>query len=221
MPNPVLVRRINSLVAPASVTVPKVVMLEAEPIYVLLSAPSPLPIVKYEKPDEDLTCKRFPLKLVFGALVGFPTFSNAPVKLNADPLVATLLPFRYNTPLAVPPERVKALLIVALVLVRLVIVADAKVAFVRDKLLMVRLVIRATVNEASAQVRLDGFVPSSITALAEVMENIRLSAVLTATSTPPAKLVRLAVPGTEPGVSLFFRRIVGISMLPRSGFRWR
>jgi hypothetical protein len=34
-------------------------------------------------------------------------------------------------------------------------------------------------------------------------------------------LVRLAVPGTEPGVSLFFRRIVGISMLPRSGFRWR
>ena len=107
------------------------------------------------------------------------------------------------------------------VAVRLVTVAEETTTFVSDKLLMVKLPTRATVNEASAQVRLDGFVPSSITALAEVMENIRLSAVLTATSTPPAKLVRLAVPGTEPGVSLFFRRIVGISMLPRSGFLWR
>ena len=109
----------------------------------------------------------------------------------------------------------------ALVPVSVVTVAEVTVTFVNDKLLTVKLPIRATVREASAQVRLDGFVPSSMTALAEVMENIRLSAVLTATSTPPAKLVRLAVPGTEPGVSLFFRRIVGISMLPRSGFLWR
>lgn len=109
----------------------------------------------------------------------------------------------------------------ALVPVSVVTVAEVTVAFVSDKLLMVRLPTRATVNDASAQVRLLGFVPSSITALAEVMENIRLSAVLTATSAPPAKLVRLAVPGTDPGVSLFFNRIVGISRCLRSNCLWR
>lgn len=114
-----------------------------------------------------------------------------------------------------------SVVIVALVEVSVVTVAEVTVAFVSDKLLMVRLPTRATVNDASAQVRLLGFVPSSITALAEVMENIRLSAVLTATSAPPAKLVRLAVPGTDPGVSLFFNRIVGISRCLRSNCLWR
>jgi hypothetical protein len=59
--------------------------------------------------------------------------------------------------------------------------------------------------------KLLGFVPSSTTALLLSMVNRRLSAVLTATSAPPAKFVRFAVVGTELGVSLFFNRIVGIS----------
>ena len=149
MPRPVEVRRINSLVAPASVTVPKVVMLEAEPIYVLLSAPSPLPIVKYEKPDADLTCKRFPLKFVFGALVGFPTFSSDPVKLNADPLVTTLLPFRNRTPLAVPAERVGLLVSVVMlaeVAIRLVIVAEEEVKVVMLAEAMLRLLMTRLVS---------------------------------------------------------------------------
>ena len=106
----------------------------------------------------------------------------------ALPLVATLLPFRYSTPLAVPPVRVSALLIVAEVEVRFVIVADPNVALLSERLLMVKLLIRATVAdrsdtvavvairfvivalparstvaETSAQVRLAGFVPSSTT----------------------------------------------------------
>ena len=82
----------------------------------------------------------------------------------------------------------------------------------------VPLLIRATVNDASAQVRLLGFVPSSTTALLLLIVNSRLSAVLTASSAPPAALVRLAVAGTAPGVSLFFVRIVGISKRLRSKF---
>jgi hypothetical protein len=102
-----------------------------------------------------------------------------PSYTSALPEVATLLPFKYNTPLAVPPERVAVLTVklvpeifvmLALVPVSVVTVAEVTVTLVRDKLLIVRLPTRATVNDASAQVRLDGFVPSSITALAEVME---------------------------------------------------
>ena len=81
-----------------------------------------------------------------------------PSNTSADPLVATLLPFRYNTPLAVPAPKVGLLVSVVMlaeVAIRLVIVAEAD---------------RNTVAETSAQVRLLGFVPSSITALAEVME---------------------------------------------------
>lgn len=103
----------------------------------------------------------------------------------------------------------------ALVPVSVVTVAEVTVALVSVKLVIVRLPTRATVNDASAQVRLEGFVPTSIMALLLFMENKRLSAVLTANSAPPAKLVRLAVLGTAPGVSLFFVRIVGISKLPR------
>jgi len=40
--------------------------------------------------------------------------------------------------------------------------------------------------------------------------NMRLSAVLTATSAPPDRLVRFAVPGTAPGVLLLFNSIVGM-----------
>jgi hypothetical protein len=119
--------------------------------------------------------------------IGHPTAADAAPTINLFdesnvnklPVVATLLPFRYNTPLAVPPERVAVLTVklvpeifvmLALVPVSVVTVAEVTVTLVRDKLLIVRLPTRATVNDASAQVRLDGFVPSSITALAEVME---------------------------------------------------
>ena len=43
-----------------------------------------------------------------------------PSNVSALPLVATLLPFRYSTPLAVPPERVRLLLRVAVETVKLV-----------------------------------------------------------------------------------------------------
>ena len=132
------------------------------------------------------------------------------------------------------------LLIVALVAVRFVMVAevDTKVVTVPEptratvadrsdtvpvvaiKLVMVALPDRNTVADASAVVRLLGFVPTSTTALLPFMVNMRLSAVLTAISAPPAKLVRSVPLGIAPGVSLFFVRIVGISMLPRSGFLW-
>ena len=78
-----------------------------------------------------------------------PTKNLVPSNTIPLPLVATLLPFKYNTPLAVPPETV------SVVARRLVIVAEPA---------------RNTVAETSEQVRLEGFVPSSITALAEVME---------------------------------------------------
>lgn len=103
----------------------------------------------------------------------------------------------------------------ALVPVNVVTVAEVTVALVSVKLVIVRLPTRATVNDASAQVRLDGLVPTSMITLLPLMENRRLSAVLTASSAPPAAFVRLAVAGTAPGVSLFFVRIVGISKLPR------
>ena len=108
-----------------------------------------------------------------------------------------------------------------LVAVKVVTVAEVTVALVSERLLIVRLPTLATVNEASAQVRLDGFVPTSMTALLLFMENRRLSAVLTASSAPPAKLVRLAVLGIEPGVSLFFVRITGISRCLRLKYPWR
>jgi hypothetical protein len=103
----------------------------------------------------------------------------------------------------------------ALVPVSVVTVAEVTVTLVRDKLLIVRLPTRATVNDASAQVRLDGFVPTSIMALLELMLKSRLSAVLTASSAPPAAFVKFAVAGTAPGVLLRLVRIVGISKLPR------
>ena len=147
-----------------------------------------------------------------------------PLYVSALPDVATLLPFKYNTPLAVPPERVAVLTVklvpeifvmLALVPVSVVTVAEVTVTLVRDKLLIVRLPTRATVNDASAQVRLEGFVPTSIMALLELMLKSRLSAVLTASSAPPAAFVKFAVAGTAPGVLLRLVRIVGISKLPR------
>lgn len=89
------------------------------------------------------------------------------------------------------------------------------VALVAVRLVIVALPARSTVADTSAQVRLLGLVPISTTALLEFSVNSRLSAVLTASSAPPAALVRLAVAGTAPGVSLFLVRIVGISKLPR------
>jgi len=128
-------------------------------------------------------------------------------------------------PLSVEPEETvrdvaRRLVIVAEALVSVVTLAEAMLRLLRTKLVAVRFVMDAdaalrSVNDPSAQVRLLGLVPSSTTALLLFMEYIRLSAVLTATSAPPARLVRLAVPGTDPGVSLFLIRIVGISMLPR------
>ena len=110
--------------------------------------------------------------------------------------------------------------------VKVVMLAEAMLRLLNTRLVAVRFVMDAdaaliSVNDPSAQVRLLGLTPSSTTALLLFMEYIRRSAVLTATSAPPARLVRLAVPGTDPGVSLFLIRIVGISMLPRLGFPWR
>ena len=111
-----------------------------------------------------------------------------PSNVSADPLVATLLPLRYRTPLAVPAPKVGLLVSVVMlaeVAIRLVIVAEEEVKVVmlaeamlrllRTKLVAVKFVMDAdaalrSVKDASAQVRLLGFVPSSITALAEVME---------------------------------------------------
>lgn len=94
-------------------------------------------------------------------------------------------------------------------------------AVVAIRFVTVPLPARSTVADTSAQVRLDGFVPNSTTALLLFIVKSRLSAVLTAISAPPAKLVRLAVLGIAPGVSLFFVRIVGISKRLRSKFQWR
>ena len=110
-----------------------------------------------QKAEPSPTCKAFELllQLAFG-VTAKPRL--LPSNTSALPLVATLLPFKYNTPLAVPPEKVGLLVRVVMlaeVAIRLVIVADAA---------------RNTVAETSEQVRLEGFVPSSITALAEVME---------------------------------------------------
>jgi len=117
-----------------------------------------------------------------------PKSNVVPFQVSADPLVATLLPFRYRTPLAVPAEKVGLLVSVVMdaeVLIKFVIVADAEVSVVMlaeamlrllmTMLVAVRFVIDAdaafkSTKDPSEQVRLLGFVPSSITALAEVME---------------------------------------------------
>ena len=139
------------------------------------------------------------------------------VARNEFPLMVSVVPRRF---VIVAEDEVRVV-IPALVLVSVVIVAEVNVALVSERLLIVRLPTLATVNEASAQVRLDGFVPTSMMALLLFMENRRLSAVLTASSAPPAKLVRLAVLGIEPGVSLFFVRITGISRCLRLKYPWR
>ena len=97
---------------------------------------------------------------------------------------------------SVVPESVVTL---AEVLLSVVIVAEVAVRMLIDALLAID--------------KLDGFVPSSTTALLLFMVYMRRSAVFTATSAPPARLVRLAVPGTDPGVLLRFKRIVGIKLL--------
>ena len=112
-----------------------------------------------------------------------------------------------------------------LVAVRLVTEADVAVRVVMEAEVAIKSVIvalpdRNTVAEASAVVKLPGFVPSSIMALEEFMLKTRLSAVLTAISAPPAKLVRSLPVGAAPGVSLFLIRIVGISKRLRSRFQW-
>lgn len=94
------------------------------------------------------------------------------------------------------------------------------VAVVAIRFVIVALPDRNTVAEASAVVKLPGFVPSSMMALEEFMLKTRLSAVLTAISAPPAKLVRSLPVGAAPGVSLFLIRIVGISKRLRSRFQW-
>ena len=88
------------------------------------------------------------------------------------------------------------------------------------RLVMVPEAERKTVKDASAQVKLDGLVPTSIIALVLLMLKRRLSAVLIASSAPPAALVKLAVVGTALGVSLFFVRITGISRCLRLKFLW-
>lgn len=133
-------------------------------------------------------------------------------------------------------ESDEIVVIPALVPVRVVIVAEVTVALLSDKLLIVKLPTRATVAEksviaavvaiklvivplparstvaeTSAQVRLDGLVPTSTTLLAEFSVNNRLSAVLTASSAPPAAFVKFAVTGTAPGVLLRLVKIVVIT----------
>ena len=94
---------------------------------------------------------------------------------------------------------------------------EAEVAI---RLVMVPEAERKTVKDASAQVKLDGLVPTSIIALVLLMLKRRLSAVLIASSAPPAALVKLAVVGTALGVSLFFVRITGISRCLRLKYLW-
>jgi len=67
-----------------------------------------------------------------------------PSNTSAVPLVATLLPFKYNTPLAVPAPKVGLLVSVVMdaeVLTRFVIVADADVSVVMFMLATLRLLI--------------------------------------------------------------------------------
>ena len=62
--------------------------------------------------------------------------------VNALPLVATLEPFRYRTPLAVPAEKVGLFVIVVMdaeVLIKLVIVAEDEVSVVMLAEAMLRL----------------------------------------------------------------------------------
>ena len=112
------------------------------------------------------------------------------------PLKSPVMRWPVPEKVRLPVETVR-LAAVALVLVSVVIVAVVAVKILIDALLAID--------------KLDGFVPSSTTALLLLIVNMRRSAVLTATSAPPAALVKLAVVGTAAGVSLFFRRIVGIS----------
>ena len=65
-----------------------------------------------ETPAADFVAPDCPLlisnKFVWLAAYVPLTVRLLPSKANAALLVATLLPFKYNTPLAVPPERVTA-----------------------------------------------------------------------------------------------------------------
>ena len=105
-----------------------------------------------------------------------------------------------------------ALVPVSVVMLALVDPSVVTVALVLFSVVIVAVVaVRMLIDALFAIDKLEGFVPTSTTALLLFMVNRRLSAVLTASSAPPAKFVRLAVLGTEPGVSLFFVRITGIS----------
>ena len=68
-----------------------------------------------------------------------------PSNTSALPDVATLLPFKYNTPLAVPPERARVVLMVAEDEVSVVMFAEAILRLLMTRLVSVRFVIVAEV----------------------------------------------------------------------------
>ena len=70
-----------------------------------------------------------------------PTPKFVPSNVSADPLVATLLPFKYNTPLAVPPERVGLLVSVRSVRLPVVIFAVVALAVVATTVVALTVVI--------------------------------------------------------------------------------
>lgn len=157
-------------------------------------------------------------------------FADTPVSvvMLAEALLKLLMLAEVETncvmvPLSIRPTVADRSVITAEVAAKRVTVADVNVKLSMVALVAVRFVIvalseRKTVIEPSpATVRLLGLVPISMTELDELMEKSRLSAVLTANSAPPAALVRFAVAGTAPGVSLFLVKIVVITMFLCSG----
>ena len=100
-------------------------------------------------PDAELpsNCPRKP-----EVMLAAPTPKFVPSNTNAVPLVATLEALRYNTPLAVPPERVRLLLTVAEATETLVMLRLLIVRLVRARLVMLADAARSTVAERSETV---------------------------------------------------------------------
>ena len=113
--------------------------------------PNEPPIAKIMRWSVPLLPAAFVLTMVLKIVpVELPVFvSVLPSNVSALPLVATLEPFRYRTPLAVPAEKVGLFVIVVMdaeVLIKFVIVADAEVSVVMLAEAMLRLLMTRLVS---------------------------------------------------------------------------
>ena len=107
-------------------------------------------ISEYEKPDENLPTVISPL--VSSEVINDGAVRFDPSNTNAVPLVATLLPFKYNTPLAVPPLSVRLPERVCVDPVSVVMLAEAMLRLLMTRLVSVRLVMLAEVADKCVRV---------------------------------------------------------------------